>query len=241
MLQFDRQQSILDYLKNKHSATIKELAHTIYVSEASIRRDIEKLENLGLVEKIYGGVVLTEFKNEVIPIDLRESANSKSKEKIAVKAAKLVNDGDTVMLDSSSTARKICKYLVNKRNVRIITNNMRVCNELKNSDIEIFVSGGVFSKKRECFIGGFAEEFIKSVHADILFFSTSGISKTGEITDISEDEINLRKLMIKQTKKRIFLCDKTKIGVISSFKVCDKKDIDMVICHEKIEFEKEEC
>lgn len=241
MLQYERQQNILDFLKEKHSATIKELANSVFFSEASVRRDIEKLENLGLVEKIYGGVVLTEFKNEVVPVDLRESANLKSKEKIAVKAAKIVNDGDTVMIDSSSTARKVCKYLVNKRNVRIITNNMRVFNELKNTDIEIFVCGGIFSKKRECFIGGFAEEFIRSVHADILFFSTSGISKTGEITDISEDEINLRKLMIKQAKKRIFLCDKTKFGIISSFKVCDKKDIDLVICDEKIEFEIEEC
>ena len=239
MLQYERQQKILDILKEKHSASIKELAQMVYASEASVRRDIEKLESLGVIERIYGGVILSKYKNEVVPIDLRESANSKSKEKIAIMAAKLVNDGDTVMLDSSSTARRICKHLANKKNIRIITNNMRVCNELKNTDVEVFVSGGVFSKNRECFVGGYAEDFIESVHADILFFSSKGISENGEITDISEDEINLRRLMIKQSKKAVFLCDKSKFGIISPFRICHKRDIDTVICDEKIEFKKE--
>ena len=202
MLQYERQQHIIDILKKKHSISIKALAKTIYASEASVRRDIQKLESMGIIERIYGGVVLSEYKNEVVPVNLRDSANSESKEMIAFNASKLISEGDTVMLDSSSTARRICRYLKGKKNIKIITNNMRVCSEA--SDVSVFLTGGMFSKTRECFVGSFAENFIASVHADILFFSSTGISKTGEITDISEDEINLRRLMIKQAKKRIY-------------------------------------
>lgn len=240
MLQFERRQNILEIMKKKHSVSIKELASLVYTSEASVRRDIQRLEAEGIVERIYGGVVLSEYKNEVVPVKIRESANSLNKEKIAVRASKLINDGDTVMLDSSSTAFRICKHILNRKNLKIITNNLRVCNELKDTDIEIYLMGGLFSNKRECFTGSFTESFIRSVHSDIFFFSASGISETGEITDVSEDEINIRRLMIKQAKKSVFLCDKTKVGIVSAFKLCDKDDIDMIICDEEIQFKDEE-
>ena len=240
MLQFERRQNILEILNKKHSVSIKELATLVYTSEASVRRDVQRLEAEGIVERIYGGVVLSEYKNEVVPVNIRESANSASKEKIAVMASKLIKDGDTIMLDSSSTAFRICKHVMMRKNLKIITNNLRVCNELKDTSIEIYLIGGLFSNKRECFTGSFAENFIKSVHCDILFFSSSGISETGEITDVSEDEINIRRLMIKQAKKSVFLCDKSKVGNISAFKLCDKDDIDMIICDEEIRFKEDE-
>ncbi len=240
MLQFERRQNILEILRKKHSVSIKELAALVYTSEASVRRDIQRLEAEGIVERIYGGVVLSEYKNEVVPVKIRETANSVNKEKIAVMASKMINDGDTVMLDSSSTACRICKHILTRKNLKVITNNLRVCNELKDSDIEIYLVGGLFSNKRECFTGNFTENFIKSVHGDILFFSATGISETGEITDVSEDEINLRRLMMKQSKKRVFLCDKTKLGKISTFKLCEKDDIDVIICDEEIQFKEDE-
>ena len=83
MLQYERQQSIMDYLKLHHTATIQALAKHLYTSEASVRRDIAALEAAGLVMKVYGGVVLPEHKNEVVPVELREGANSAAKEIIA--------------------------------------------------------------------------------------------------------------------------------------------------------------
>jgi len=102
MLQFERQQKILDYLETKPAATIKELAQTIYISEASIRRDIAQLESKGLVERTYGGVLLARYKNEVIPVELRDSESAAAKEKIAMEASKLIQDGDTIIMDAST-------------------------------------------------------------------------------------------------------------------------------------------
>ena len=107
MLQYDRQLAIQAYLKQHHSTTVRALAKHLYISEASVRRDIAALEAAGLVLRVYGGVVLPEHKNEVVPVELRESANSAAKEIIAEEAAKLIHDGDTVFFDSSSTVRRI--------------------------------------------------------------------------------------------------------------------------------------
>ena len=87
MIQYERQQKIVDYLTHTNVAKIGELARHLYTSEASIRRDIAALEKTGIVTKVYGGVVLTRFQNEVLPAKIRESENSHLKNLIAQKAA----------------------------------------------------------------------------------------------------------------------------------------------------------
>jgi DeoR/GlpR family transcriptional regulator of sugar metabolism len=159
MLQYTRQQSILEYLQSQHTATIGELAKAIYTSEASVRRDIAAMEAEGLVLRVYGGVVLAEHKNDVIPPALRDGANSAAKEAIALQAAELIHDGDTVIFDSSSTVRRICKHIRKRKNLKVITNNLRICQELKDTDIDVYVTGGEFYKKRGCFLGPYAERF----------------------------------------------------------------------------------
>ena len=147
MLQYERQQAVMDFLKQHHTATIHTLARQLYTSEASIRRDIAALEAAGLVVKVYGGVILPEHKNEVVPVELREGANSAAKEVIALEAAKLIHDGDTVFFDSSSTVRRICKHIKNRKHLKIITNNVRICHELKDTDITVYCTGGEYYKK----------------------------------------------------------------------------------------------
>ena len=135
MLQLERQQMILDYLENKTAASVKELAKVLYISEASIRRDITELESKGLVERTYGGVLLARYKNEVIPVELRDSESSAAKERIAMEAARLIQDGDTIIMDASTTVSRICHYMKGMKNVRVFTNNLRIFTLLQASDI----------------------------------------------------------------------------------------------------------
>ena len=93
MIQKIREQQIIDHLQKNKSATIKELAVLLHSSESSIRRDIEKLENNGLAYRVHGGVILSQYRNSVVPLSLRDTENHAAKEKIAQAAAKLVHDG----------------------------------------------------------------------------------------------------------------------------------------------------
>lgn len=230
MLQYERQQNILTYLQQHHTATIRALAKNIYTSEASVRRDLAALEAEGLVVRVYGGVVLSEYKNEVVPVELRDSANSAAKELIAVEAAKRIHDGDTVFFDSSSTVRRICKHIKKRKNVKIITNNLRICSELKDTDITVYCTGGEYYKKRDCFLGSYAERFIASINADSVFFSCKGLSESGVLTDVAESEISMRHVMRSHAANSYFLCDASKIGTTYAFTLCHAREVTEILC-----------
>ncbi len=237
MIRYERQTKITEYLEKHQTATIKELSQSLYVSEASIRRDIETLENQGFVKKIYGGVMLSKYQNGVIPLNLRDSDNSSIKDALARKAAELICDGDTVIMDASSTVRRIVKHLGHLHDVKIITNNLRIFSECDNKNIKLYCTGGTYSSENHAFIGPAAENYLRSVSADILFFSSQGITADGTISDASEDESSLRRVMIKQAKKQFFVCDSSKIDVRKMFTLCKKDDISGIICDTKLPWE----
>lgn len=221
----ERQQEILIFLKNVHFASIAEIASVTFTSEATARRDLQKLAEKGAVKLVYGGAVISEYHKEPVPIHLRDNENSAEKELIAQKASLLIKENSTLLLDSSSTVRRICKHIKEYKNLTVITNNLRVCEELKNSSVKVICTGGSLIPKRECFVGHFAEEFLKKIKADMLFFSSQGLSSNGDITDSSEEEIALRKVMIAASKEQYFLCDSSKINLDFSFTLCNVKEI----------------
>ena len=230
MIQYERKLSIIDYLEKNRLATVKELARAVYTSEASVRRDIAELEQSGHVEKVYGGVLLTKYKSNIIPARLRDSENHSAKDAIAEKAVKLIQSGDTVMMDASTTVFRMCKYMKGIKNLKIITNNLRVCGEFTEGDsIKVYCTGGAYSPRNSCFLGAYAESFIKTVNADILFFSAQGMADDGVISDVDENEVSMRKVMLAQAKRKVFLCDSSKMGISKPFKVCDKNEINEII------------
>ena len=224
-----RQQQILNYLLENHFASIDEIAKRIYVSGATVRRDLQKLEQKGFVKTVYGGVVLTEYSNEIVPVSLRDKENAAAKERIAAEAAQLIKDNETIILDSSSTARRICRYIKNRKNLTVITNNLRICEELKDTDISLYCTGGAHMRRHDCFMGHFAEEFLKQITADTLFFSSQGLSPDGNIVDRSEEEIALRKVMLSRAKNKIFLCDSSKFEKNYPFTLCNISDVTRII------------
>lgn len=234
MIQYERQQKIVDYLTHTPIAKIGELAKHLYTSEASIRRDIAALEAEGIVTKVYGGVILSQYQNEVQPAKVRESENSQIKNVIAQKASELIHDDDIIIFDNSSTVRGLCKYIKKRKNLKIITNNLAICDELKDTDITVYCTGGEYYKKRDSFLGPYAEDFLRTIHADSCFFSCKGLSDEGILTDVSELEVSIRKIMMKQTKKVYFLCDSSKIGNTYTFKLCDASNVTKIICDKEL-------
>ena len=120
MTVYQRQQEIIKHMKKVRFSTVRELAALVWSSESSVRRDIKTLESAGYIKQTYGGIVLADGENDVIPIGLRDSVNSSVKEQLAKRAAEYINDGDTVFMDSSSTVRRIVKHLGHFKNLKII-------------------------------------------------------------------------------------------------------------------------
>lgn len=238
MISYERQREILSYLQKNRFSNVKELAKIVWSSESSVRRDIKKLEQKGYVKQIYGGVVLAEYENSVVPVNLRDSSNSAVKEELAKRMAEYIFDGATILMDGSSTVRRIIKYMGGFAGLKIITNNQRIFNECNSPDIKLYCTGGQYVSQSSIFIGKSAENYIRGINADILFFSSQAISDDGEISDASEEETSLRKVMLSRAKKKIFLCDSTKVGLQRTFSLCSKDDIDIIICDKKLPWEK---
>lgn len=233
MSRLERQQRILQLLSERQSMTVKEISDTLFFSESSVRRDVREMAERGLVTHLWGGVMLTGRRSAVVPVSLRDSDHAQRKERIAKAAAARVRDGDTLLLDASSTARRIVGYLQDKKDLRIVTNNQRLFNETMPASFRLFCTGGSFRRENHNFCGPAAEAYLKQIHADLLFFSSQGLSDMGEINDVSEEETSLRRVMLTRAKKRIFLCDSSKLGISHQFVLCSVREVDEIICDEQ--------
>jgi DeoR/GlpR family transcriptional regulator of sugar metabolism len=199
------------------------------LNKERLTEQLEKLAEKGLVKSFYGGVAISEYKNAPVPVYLRDKENSSNKEKIAMNAARFVKDNTTIIFDSSSTVRRMCKYILDRKGLTVVTSNLRVCDELKESDIKVICTGGTIIKKRECFAGHLAEDTLRKIKADMLFFSSQGISDNGDITDSSEEETSLRKVMFSVSREHYFLCDPSKKNKNYPFVLCNVEETDKAI------------
>lgn len=237
MIQYERQKKILEVLKEKNTMTVEEIAEKIFFSQSTVRRDIKALEQQGYVHSLYGGVMLSEYRNSVVPVNMRNSSFSSVKENLAKQASEMIFDGAVVIMDSSSTVRRICKYIKPNVRVKIVTNNLSIFDEPHGDNVKLYCTGGFYNALNRNFIGSGAEKYIKDINADIVFFSSQGLSEDGDITDVSEEETYLRAVMLEHATQKVFLCDSSKFGEKKTFRLCTKNDVDKIICDIKLPWE----
>ena len=226
MFDYERQASITDLLKRKGSMTTAELAATLYVSEATIRRDLAKLEQTGQLRRTHGGAMIIAGPDTEIPLLLRDRVNDTAKQAIAAKAITRIADGDTVMLDASSTVFRVIPLLAQKQNLTVVTNGPKATIELAARHIRTLATGGVVLSNSLAFVGREAEQFIRSVNADVLLISCRGLSPDGYLTDSSLEEANIRKEMLRHARRKYLLCDTSKVGTSYTYNICHVDELD---------------
>ncbi len=231
MLKNERQELILEILKEKRHITTGELVEKLFSSYSSVRRDLEELENAGLILHSYGNVELSNHNSLLVSYPIRINKNPEQKRIIAKKAAKLIGEGDTIFIDPSSSCSFFAKELLSKKGITIITNNVEVVSFMSQSGINVICSGGLqTSPNRYGLVGPIAASTFESVHADWAVFSARSLTKDGLIYDIHYNEMELRNVMIKNADKKMFLCDSSKLDTISTYYQCSLSDIDYLVC-----------
>ena len=229
MIKKERQNNILEIIKERKYCTVTFLSKQLFVAPITVRRDLAEMESAGLITRCYGGATVPEHENREVPFEIRNKSNFFTKEKIAKKAAKLISEGDVVFLDASSTVSHITEYLTAEQNLTVITNSTLVAEKLKEKHIRCYLTGGMPIENSYALVGSIAEQTLSEVYANICFFSAQGIDENGVVSDQSESETLLRKLMIKNSKKQYFLFDDSKYNKRFAFKICEAKDISNVI------------
>ena len=232
-----RRESILQILSERQAVSVRQLAQLVYASEASVRRDAAALEKEGVVRRMHGSVMLASCENSVVPLSVRDGDHAAQKERLARQAAAMVSDGDTLLMDASSTVRRMAKHLAGKKDLTIITNNDGLLTEPGLSQARIYCTGGEYLRENHAFAGPAAERFVRGIRADKLFFSSQGLSKNGEVSDHSEVETSLRQAMLERAGVKICLMDDSKLGRQCRFRVCGKEDIDRFLCEQELPWE----
>ena len=232
MIQYQRHKEILAKLETHQAISIRRLAKELYTSESTIRRDLADLEQQGLVRRVYGGVVLARHTGVDMPAFHREQENISKKQEIVARAARLIEDGMSIFLDAATTTSCIVPYLSNHKNLTVVTNSLLLTEklgELGEDWVRVFCTGGVYIAHNKAFGGAAAIRMIESMRADLLLFSSRGVTLDGEITDTSELENEVRRAMLRRARMRAFLCYDDKIGQQYIFKLCDRGEYDCII------------
>lgn len=226
MIKKERQDQILEIIKERKYCTVAFLSKHLFVAPITIRRDLTEMEDAGLVTRCFGGATVPEYENREIPFAVRERQNAAIKDQLAQDAVKLIHPGDVVMLDASTTVSHIADYLTEELDLTVITSSTLVARKLQEKHIPCYLTGGRTVETSYALIGSIAEKTVESLYANIFFFSAQGVDENGIISDQSEGEGNLRRVMMRNSQKQYFLFDGSKYGKRFAFKICDVDEID---------------
>ncbi len=232
---YEREEEILRLLNDGEVKNNAELAKKLFISSQTLRRDLEKLESKGLIIRTHGGAVPSRHPaDRHIPFFLREHEQSEAKSFIAKKAMEYIRDGDTIMLDGTTSACALVPYLSTFKDITVISSSAKACFLLGNMDIKTICTGGHMLTRSLSYIGDDAIRTLENYNADVAFFSCRGLSEDGLLTDPSIEENLIRRAMMKQSRRKIFLCDSTKIGKKYQHNLCHAKQIDIIICEKEL-------
>ena len=230
MLPIERKNAILQRLMLDGRVIVAELAESYGVTEETIRRDLEKLESEGYAKKTYGGAVRNDSMTLELPYTVRKQTNVSGKKYIAERIGALITDGNSLLLDSSTTALFTVKSIFEKQNLTIITNSVEILLDLpQGKGWSVISTGGTYRAEEMAFSGRVAERTVSGYHVDYAILSCKGIDLQKGITDTREPFAELKQAFIKSARKVILAVDHTKFDQISFVHLDDFRGIDIIV------------
>lgn len=230
MLAIERRNAILAKLSVEGKVLVSDLSQEFSVTEETIRRDLEKLDQDGYAKKTYGGAVKNENFNMDIPFQVRQQANVAEKQYIASLIADMIHDGDYIMLDSSTTALYVIKYIMSRKKITLITNSIKILIELCNKpDWTVISTGGTLKEGGLSLVGYQAEKMVSGYHVDMAVCSCKGLDIDMGVTDSNERDSEIKKAFFASAKKKVLAVDSTKFNKASFVKVCNLSDVDVIV------------
>ena len=235
MLQ-ERRNKIMEILREDGIVKVSELMKLFDVSIETIRRDLEYLEEHGMLGRVYGGAVPVQPRATEPSYQTREIKHYKEKKAIGERAVELVKDEDVIAVDIGTTTLEFAKALVGKRRVTVIINSMKIAMVLsEDADIRVLMVGGEVRRGEFSVSGFLADNDMGHFITDKYFIGVGGLSLSKGITDYHLEESNLRRIVIKNTQKVIALADYSKIGAVAMNKICGLDQVDTLVTDSNVE------
>lgn len=225
-----RQQQILEYLQSHKSITIRKAAEILMVSEATVRRDLDELASTGKIERTHGGAVLhtgtgfewqhAEKMQEMIP----------EKKRIAIAAKKLIEDGDSLFLDTGTTTYLLAEELKEKKRLTVVTNNLDIAYTTElDATSTMIITGGIRRDGYSSLVGDIAADLVRKLYVDVSFIGADAVSVGNGVFNTNFNEIGIKKSGIESGKRKVLLADSSKFSRKALAKICDLQEFDIII------------
>ncbi|NUU76517.1 DeoR/GlpR family DNA-binding transcription regulator [Paenibacillus xylanilyticus] len=233
MLAAERYDRIVEMVNENGSMRVSELSDRCRVTEETIRRDLDRLEQAGRLKRSHGGAVSIKDDQPEIPYRVRETTHAEEKKRIAQAALSMIRPGDRILLDASTTAGYMAANMPDIP-LTVLTNSIQVATELSSKDkIEVISTGGQLAQRSLSFVGPLAERSLETYHVDKLFLSCKGVHlEGGGISESNELQARLKQKMVGISDQVILLADASKFGVRAFARVTGLNAVHAVIINE---------
>jgi DeoR family transcriptional regulator of aga operon len=209
---------------------VNELASQFNTSAVTIRNDLNELAQRGLVQRSHGGAMLPDSIMRESPVQERMKAHADEKRRIGAMAASMINDGETIILDSGTTTLEIARQIKKKRGLQIITNGVNIASELLDArESEVFIVGGTVRGESASISGRFTEEMFDQFSADKLFLSGAGCDLDFGVSGANLEETMVNRAMLRIAREIILVADASKFSKRSMSRIAPFSEIDTVI------------
>jgi DeoR/GlpR family transcriptional regulator of sugar metabolism len=233
----ERRRQIADLVESQERASVAELASRFKVSEVTIRKDLLRLEADQVLQRVHGGVILAPVEasrrgagDSEPAFQLRERIQRAEKAAIGAAAAQLVQNGDSVALDASTTALQVARHLHDRRELTVITNGIRVATELAGlRGVTVLMPGGRLRWEAFSLAGAWAEPMLSRVNIQKAFVGAVGLTLEQGLTDVTEDEAEVKRAIIGAARQVVAVLDHTKWGRVALSTFCPIERVDLVI------------
>ncbi len=225
----NRLQQILHIAHERGFAHVDDLASTLGVSRMTIHRDLDELHQRGLLRKVRGGASITPSMQFEADLDYRRHARLPEKRAIARAAIALVEVGDVVLIDDSTTALQLAPLFSRFEDLTVITNFQVMIDELRASQqVRLISLGGELNRRYASFVGVVCEESVARLAADVAFISTSSLYET-TLYHQDQEQLTIKRAMLAASARRVLLVDHSKIGQRALYRLCDLAEFTHVV------------
>jgi DeoR/GlpR family transcriptional regulator of sugar metabolism len=241
MMAEERRTQILQIIRSAGRVRVNGLATRFNTSAVTIRSDLNELHQRGLVLRSHGGAVLPETILRESPVHDRLKAHSDEKRRIGAMAATLIDNGETIILDSGTTTLEIARQIKKKAGLQVITNGVNIAAELVDArDVQVFIVGGTVRGESASISGHFAEQMLEQFSADKLFLSGAGCDLNFGVSGANLEETMVNRAMIRIAREIILVADSSKFSKRSMSRIALFSQIDTVISNTSLDEEVQE-
>ncbi len=225
-----RRERIQEYLTTHKVARLADLSQILNASEATVRRDLEKLEEMGFLERTHGGAVLSHRLSREPDYQQRQLEGIDAKRLIGQFAAALIEDGDVVFINGGTTTTEIIRHIRPNADITVITNNVFAAMDIDHVGFELILLGGTYQQISLSVGGNFSIDNLKQVYADKTFIGVDGISLKFGCTFPTSAEAEVVRTMMRRTRGPVYIAaDHSKWGTVSNYEVAKIDNIHALI------------